>query len=286
MLYPLGRRGKPLLGRPVGVAHDADQGLPFFFGRDGDGNPAVIPRAGIGAVRGRGCIGRTIARTLIVAAIDRVIQHCGAGHANAGFYLRTVQVLALARPFFIVQGHQNGHGTIIRATPIHIRKAPAGRRMGGGQTGLFGQATHGLGNRPVGSVFHVGTFIAPTGLLHINNIRLNGFEGVITEPPFLHGLGRKGLNDHITDRNQLFEQLAALGRFHIQTDAIFTGIDIIEVATAIDALNLAGIQAGQVHGSGLFHGLFLTSGKRRHIAQKIQPIAPFNANDFRPQAGQ
>ena len=241
MLQPLGQRGKPVLGRPVGVVHYAHEGLPLFFGRDGYGNPAVITGAGIGSVRCRGGIGRTIARALIVAAVHRVIQHRGAGHANAGLHLRAIQVLTLARPFFIVQGHQDGHGAIIRAAPIHIRKAPTGRRMGRGQTGLFGQATHGLGNRSVGSVFYIGTFVTPTGLLHINNIRLNGPEGVIAEPPFLHGLSREGLNHHITDRNQLFEQLAALGCFHIQTDPIFAGVDIVKVAAPIDALDLAGI---------------------------------------------
>ena len=237
-------------------------------------------------MRGRRDVGRAVAGALRRAFVDQRVEQGRSGHIDARLDLGAVDILAFAGPLLIVNRAQHGQRAVVGAAPVHVGIAPARRRMRGRQPRLFGQPADGLGNRTVGGKFDVGALIAPARLLDVDDIRLDLFQLLVTESPFTHGLGRKSFDDHIADGHDALEQLAPLGMPHVQAQALFAGVDIVEIPAPVDALDAVFTEAAEFHGPGLGVFVLLGRGKRRHVAQEVEPLTPLDTQNFRPQAGQ
>src|SRR5262249_5060346 len=118
VLYTRSQGGKFLMLRPRGIAHFPYQRCPLSVVGHGDGNPTIVTHAPIGTVRGRGLVGRAIARALIVTAVGHVVEHSGTGHVNARLDLRAVDVLPLTCTLLVVNGAEHSQRAVVRTTPV------------------------------------------------------------------------------------------------------------------------------------------------------------------------
>src|SRR5690348_8368722 len=102
MLEPVLQCVEAAIVEPVAVAGDPRQCAPFVVGEAGNGNPAVLSLAAIGAVRRCWLVGRAVAVAAELALIGRPVEDRSAGEENPGLALRGVDPLAFAGALAVI----------------------------------------------------------------------------------------------------------------------------------------------------------------------------------------
>src|SRR5439155_25446245 len=124
MLEAVLQRTEAPVVEPFALLGDLRQSMPFGIGEAGDGDPAVLAGATVGAVRRGRLIGRAVAVAPPLALIGRPVEDRRAGQEDAGLALRGVDPLALAGALAVIDRAEQGQRVAIGAHPVEIGIAP------------------------------------------------------------------------------------------------------------------------------------------------------------------
>src|SRR5436853_2403502 len=113
---------------------------PFFVIENGDGAPLVLAVAGINPVWN--CVRIMIALRFVDASVDLCIQHSRRYELDAGFILREIDVLALARAAPVIECGQDGNKTEAYRNEIDVWPIQEHRRFADTVSGQMRETAH------------------------------------------------------------------------------------------------------------------------------------------------
>ena len=210
-------------------AHHLHQSLPFLVRVADDHAPVVVPARmrAIGIMRRnrrptvvvdqrRAGPVRTVARRKASpprpAPVHREIQQRRTVERNARHHLRQVDMLAAPRHVAMVEAGERTHRPVHAAGIIHVRPAPASRRLVG-QAGEMRQPRDRLSDRTERGVMVIATGMAVARHRHIDDVRLDLAQLVIAEAPVPQHARAEILDHDVGDGDQPLHDLQALWRF-------------------------------------------------------------------------
>src|SRR5690242_4427106 len=106
MLKPMLQCLEAAVVEPFAVPGDLRQCAPFVIREAGNGDPAVLTLAAVGAVRRRRLVRRTVAIAAELALVGGPVEDRRAGQENTGLTLRGVDPLAFASARAVIDGAQ------------------------------------------------------------------------------------------------------------------------------------------------------------------------------------
>ena len=225
------------IGGPCRFAHGADHRLPLGIVADGDGDPAVVACAGVGVVGGNcglpGAVAGRHAGAAPAPAVDGGIEDGGAGEDHPCFDLGDVDVLALAGPVAMVEGHHDGDGAVVAGGVVHVRVSPASRGLSG-EAGHDCEAAEGLGSgTPRGEVL-IAARVAVARNGAVDDAGIDGALSLEVQSPGLEDAAGEVLDDDIADGDEPVQELHSQGVADVQEDAFLVAVEVVEEARVVE----------------------------------------------------
>ena len=196
----------------------------------GDGAPAVIALAGVGAVRRSA--GMSVAAAFGLAPHHGPFHHRRGEEVQRGFKLRHVDVLAAPGAAAVVQRGDDGGNGETRHDEVRVGAVRIGRRPVR-PAGQAGHAAERRQHRAETRLPRVRAAAAQHRSAEQDDVGLDGAQVVVAEAPFLQRAGGEILGDQIGPGDQPLDNLDALGMRHVEAEAELVGVVIGVVGAAV-----------------------------------------------------
>ena len=279
--------GQPI--RQVAKAGDAGVGRerpPLRFRRHHDGDPLVVSRAGIDAVRR--VAGRAVAKAGGRLAGGRLGENALDAERKEALRLRQVQVLAKTGAVLRPERGQQGRGAVQPADRVAERHMHHGGRMfrRAGKVGQTGRLLH---RGAVGAVAAPRAVRAERRHGDHDQRRIHFGQHRVAQAELRQHAGGVVLHHHIGNRHEPLQQLAAFRRGQIQREIALVAVHHVERrvlfrAAGVDPLLRRLPTAPPVEADAVFH-LDHVGAHVRQMPRRERP-GPAHGQIHHPHAGE